>query len=434
MTEEYQLSLGYSTFTRLLHKLELRDSPDHQRCARVEAIPGEEMQHDTSPYVLTLGGKPARVQCAGLYYRYSTVRYIRFYRSFDKFTAKSFMHEAASFWKFVGKQCVIDNTSVIVLRGTGKNAVFHADMNSFAKRLGFQWLAHELNHPDRKAGKERNFWTVETNFIPGRTFRDMEDLNRQALAWATERYFRRPHDKTKLVPASLWELEKPHLQPIPEYVEPPYREHERVTDRYGYIALHANYYWVPGTKRETVKVIEYPGRIKLFKNHEVLIEYPLKPEGVKYEHVKPDGVGAPKKAEHFKLTAEAEEGKLRSMDPLLEKYLEFIRTPEGAIHQRNRFVKNLYSLSLRIAPRVFLQALERALIYKINNVDAVERIATQLMREGSQEWPEISFCGEFRSRQAYLEGRLSEEPDLFSYAKLLKPEGGSGNGSGSEDS
>ena len=38
-----------------------------------------------------------------------------------------------------------------------------------------------------KAGEERSFWTVETNFLPGRAFQSLEDLNAQALAWATVR-------------------------------------------------------------------------------------------------------------------------------------------------------------------------------------------------------------------------------------------------------
>jgi len=32
-----------------------------------------------------------------------------------------------------------------------------------------------------KAGEERSFWTVETNFLPGRRFSSLEDLNQQGL-------------------------------------------------------------------------------------------------------------------------------------------------------------------------------------------------------------------------------------------------------------
>ena len=46
---------------------------------------------------------------------------------------------------------------------------------------GFEFLCHEIRHPNRKAGEERSFWTVETNFLPGRRFSSLEDLNQQDL-------------------------------------------------------------------------------------------------------------------------------------------------------------------------------------------------------------------------------------------------------------
>jgi hypothetical protein len=50
-------------------------------------------------------------------------------------------------------------------------------MEEFASRYGFQFVCHEVKHSDRKAGNERSFFTVETNFFPGRTFESLEDLN-----------------------------------------------------------------------------------------------------------------------------------------------------------------------------------------------------------------------------------------------------------------
>mgnify|MGYP002749825947 FL=1 len=82
---------------------------------------------------------------------------------------------------------------------------------AYAKSYGFIWYAHEIGHSNRKAGKERNFLAVETNFLPGRTFTPLEDLNKQAFEWATKRYANRPQSKTKLIPSELFEHEKPLL-------------------------------------------------------------------------------------------------------------------------------------------------------------------------------------------------------------------------------
>jgi hypothetical protein len=414
------------------------DGKDDDRGPPLIVRPGEFMQHDTSPHVVVVGGKKILLQCAGLYYRYSKVRYIKYYRSFDKFALKSFMHEGLTFWRYAGGKCVVDNSSLVVLRGTGENAIFHDDMNAFARRFGFEWLAHPLQKPNWKGGKERNFRTVETNFLPGRTFKDMEDLNRQAFEWATSWYFHHPDDKTKLVPVSQWEIEKQYLEVVPDYIEPPYKDYGRFVDKNGFITVYANYYWIPGVKSQDVKVIEYPGHIKVYRNRELMIEYPLKPCDIKYERVTPEGCRMEKKASHTRLSSEAEETKLRSAGEIVARYLDFVRSKEGAVRYRNQFVKNLYGISLRLAPGIFEKTIERALAYKINNCEAIERIAVQLMRADVQEWPEVMSFGGFEKREAYLEGRLADEPNLFSYAKLLKltdhkNDGGTDDGSGSEN-
>ena len=115
-------------------------------------------------------------------------------------------------------------------------------------------MCHAINHPNRKAGEERSFWTVETNFLPGRKFENLEDLNEQACQWATERMEQRPQGKSRLIPAKAFEHERNYLHPLPRYLPSPYQEHQRGTDQYGYVAFGANYYWVPGSRREDVKV------------------------------------------------------------------------------------------------------------------------------------------------------------------------------------
>lgn len=438
LTQEYSIEIGYSTLNRILVEIEAENEKKRDQGPPLVAKPGMFMQHDTSPHVIKLSGKPTLLQCAGLYFRFSRVRYIKYYRSFDKFALKSFMYESTSFWKYVAERCIIDNSSLVVLRGTGSGAIFHDDMNAFARRCGFEWGAHPLMKPNWKAGKERNFRTVESNFIPGRIFKNLEDLNQQAFEWATEWYYHHPDDKTKLVPVEQWEIEKPFLNAMPAYLEPPYRHYQRQADKNGFIPVYANYYWIPGIKEQEVKVVEYPGLIKIYLNRELLIEYPLKPYDVKYQQVTPDGYEVEKKPRNLHLTSEAEEVKLRAISDTVVRYLDFIRSKEGAVRYRNQFVKNLYGISLRLAPGVFDKTIERALAFKINNCEAIERIAVQLMRADINDWPEVAPIDDFDNREAYLEGRLSDEPNLFSYAKLLKPtenddDGGTNNGSGTEN-
>jgi hypothetical protein len=206
---------------------------------------------------LKLSDQTTRLVASLLYLRYSKRRYLKFYRLFDRFAMKCFLHEGLMFWGHAARQCIIDNTNLARLRGSGKRAVIVPEMAAFAERYGFEFVCHELGHANRKAGEERSFWTVETNFLPGRSFDNLEDLNRQAFDWATVRMHHRPASKTGLISAKAFEHERSYLIELPAHLPAPYCERTRGTDEYGYVSFEANYYWVPGSKREDVKLLRY---------------------------------------------------------------------------------------------------------------------------------------------------------------------------------
>ncbi|MBC8391123.1 MAG: helix-turn-helix domain-containing protein, partial [Deltaproteobacteria bacterium] len=200
LTEEEGIDVAYSTLTRMLREEGLSHKTSG-RCQQVPDEPGAEMQHDTSPYRIRLGEKTVLVQGSLLYFRYCKIRYLKFYRSFNRFQMKCFLHEALVYWGYAAGNCIIDNTNLARLRGTGKNAVIVPEMERFARQYGFKFVCHEKGHANRKAGNERGFYTVETNFFPGRSFENLEDMNHQASIWATKRSANRPTGKTRLIPS-----------------------------------------------------------------------------------------------------------------------------------------------------------------------------------------------------------------------------------------
>jgi len=181
------------------------DRSQKRRCDRVPDEPGAEMQHDTSTYTIKIDGKQVRVVGSLLYFRYSKIRYLKFYRSFNRFKMKCFLHEGLTFWGYAGRCCIIDNTNLARLRGSGKNAIIVPEMEGFARQYGFEFVCYEIRHSNRKAGNERSFYTVETNFFPGRSFENLEDLNRKAAQWATVRMVNRKVSKTGLLPLKAFE-------------------------------------------------------------------------------------------------------------------------------------------------------------------------------------------------------------------------------------
>lgn len=417
LMEEENVALEYSTLTRKVRELGLGQSDD-RRADQVPDKPGAEMQHDTSPYTVKLGGTPTKVIASLLYLRYSKRRYLRFYRTFNRFTMKCFFHEALTFWGYAAGECIIDNTNLARLRGTGKNAVIVAQMVTFSAQYGFEFRCHEAGHPNRKAGEERGFWTLVTNFFPGRRFESIEDLNQQAFEWATERMEHRPLTKARVIPAKAFEHERRYLKKLPPYVPAPYRVHERRTNQYGYVPFDGNFYWVPGTSRRDVRVLEYSKSVKLYQGRELLAEYPLPRDGVKNTSFSPEG--CPKlrhrRPRPRKPTAQ-EEARLRALGEVVGQYLDFALKPKGI--ERHRRVRELFALSQKMTSALFVRSIRRALRYRITSIETIERIACLYLAEGSAAIPYAQVDESFRERAAYQEGHLTDEPDLSAYDELL---------------
>jgi transposase len=418
LVEEEGIQVKYSTLTRMLRGLGI-GKQKQTRCDRVPDKPGAEFQHDTSPHEIKLAGIANRLIASLMYLRYSKRRYLKFYRVFNRFKMKCFLHEGLMHWGHSAPECIIDNTNLARLRGTGRNAVMVPEMAAFSHQYGFKFVCHEVKHSNRKAGEERSFYTVETNFFPGRTFESLEDLNRQAFEWATVRMYNRPTD-TGLIPAKAFEYEQAYLVKLPRHLPAPYLIHERGTDQYGYVAFDGNYFWVPGTDRNEVKLLEYGDRLKIYLNREDSVEYRLPADGVKNQRFSPEGMPAPRyQPRNRKRPTEEEEKRLRALSPAVAGYLDFVLKGAGG-NQRHRFIRELFALAGRIPNSVFLQAVERALRYRITTMDTIERIALLHMTQDVPRLPLVEVDEAYRDREAYLEGSLTDAPDLSIYDQLLE--------------
>ncbi len=413
LTEEQGIEVSYPTLTRMLRQ-EGITKPQKKRCHHVPDEPGAEMQHDTTVYSIRLAGKPNKLIASLMYLRYSKRRYLKFYRRFDRFKMQCFFHESLSFWKYAARQCIIDNTNLARLRGTGKAALIVPQMENFARQYGFEFRCHELRHPNRKAGEERSFWTVETNFLPGRTFQSLEDLNRQALQWATQRQENRPQGKAKLIPAETFEHERAYLISLPSHIPAPYRAHERGIDAYGYICFGSNFYWCPGTNRGEVKALEYADELKVYQDRQCLVQYPLAADGVSNAKFSPKGFPEPPhQPSNRKKPTQEEEKRLRAISPSVDAYLDWVLKIKGL--GRHRFLRSLLALSRKMTPELFIKSIERADKYRIQDIVTIERIAVLSMQGGNATLPSPMVDEHFTQRPAYLEGSLTDSPDLSIY-------------------
>ena len=145
------------------------------------------MQHDTSPHDLELAGKKRRVQTASAVLCYSRMLFFQCYPTFRRFDCKVFLTDALRYTGGAPARVMIDNTPVVVLRGSERDMVPVPEMAAFGERFRFRFVAHAIGDANRSARVEKTrFSFIEGNFLARRTFSSCQDLNQRARGGATK--------------------------------------------------------------------------------------------------------------------------------------------------------------------------------------------------------------------------------------------------------
>ncbi|HTB18985.1 MAG TPA: IS21 family transposase [Bryobacteraceae bacterium] len=354
-----------------------------------EFAPGEETQHDTSPHDVELAGKKRRVQTASAVLCYSRMLFFQCYPTFQRFDCKVFLTEALRYMGGAAKRVMIDNTHVVVLRGSGRDMVPVPEMAAFGERFGFEFIAHAIGNANRSGRVERPFSFIEGNFLAGRAFSSWEDLNQRAREWC-DKVNSTYKKHIRAVPRELFAVERLHLKPLPAWIPEVYRLYQRMVDIEGYVALHSNRYSVPvewiGRRvevRETKGKIEIQLDARRLVTHRRMVDVENQRITLA-EHRPPRGQRAPRPDPH------PEENAILAAAPELADYV-------AALKQRSRKVITLALRQLlrfvREYPREpLLGAVGEAARYGLYDLDRLERMILRrvtkeyfLLDRGSQE-------------------------------------------------
>lgn len=402
-----RLEASYSTLTWFCRE---RGIGVEQKIAARHIVtePGEESQHDTSPHVVELSGKKVTRQCASLVLGYSRMLYVQYYPRFDRFQMKVFLTEAFQYFEGVCRRCVIDNTSVALACGAGKNAQMAAEVEAFEKRFGFHFLAHELWHSDRKGKVERPHHFIERNFLIGRSFVDDADLNRQLLEWL-EKANRRRLREFKASPVELFAAEKSRLVPLPVYVPEVYRLWPRTVDPYGCVSVHGYKYPAPAAYiGKDLLVRETKDRVILQDGHKELAAHPKKIEGSPQAAIAHPA--APRRQKSAQL---AEEGKLKAMGTAMMAYLAALKAARGPRYFWS--VRKLWRLLCQYRDADLLAAVIRAHEHGMFDVNRIETILLQNVAQSDYQLPLGFEAADFEDLPEYRRGAVTPEPDLSEY-------------------
>ena len=364
------IDLPYSTLTAHARRVGL-GQPQKIRDGIYEFGPGLEMQHDTSPHWVVVDGVRMRVQCASLVLAYSRMVFAQVYPSFSRFWAKVFLTDALVSLGAAASRCVVDNTSVIVARGSGKHALMAPEMAAFGERFGFTFLAHELNDPDRKARVENRFRFIENNFYPGRTFSSIDDLNGQLRDWCNTvnaRYRRHLQASAR----DLFLLERPHLRDLPAHIPEIYEREPRTPDDQGYVHYQTNRYSVPDEQLDRELFVHvYKDRVEVFDGHARVCTHPRCADGARQrrtlpEHCHRPGVAKERPSTQHEIVLRADSGPMAAL-------VDAVRNKHGG--RAVRPLDKLHRLWLELPAEPLRKAIEHALAHGLLDIDRIETIA-----------------------------------------------------------
>jgi len=365
------IEIAYPTLTGFCRRQGIGQKPK-ERTGRYHFEPGEEMQHDTSPQEVTIGGKTCHVQCASLVLCYSRMIFAQVYPVWNRFWVKVFLTEALRFFEGAAGRTMIDNSSVIVAHGNGKNAVMAPEMVAFGARFGTTFEAHELGDANRSARVERSFDHIQKNFFSGRTFADLADLNAQLRAWC-ERVNATTKRALQAKPIELFAKERTCLKPLPLHIPEVTMRWNRVVDDEGYVTLHTNRYSAPVSliDRE-VFVHETAARIRLFDRHTLVCEHARVESGARQRRTLPGHERQARWRDGGKRPPIEEERRLLSASPMMAAMVEALKKRHSG--RATRVLQRLHRMWLEYPQEPLDKALRIALDHGLYELHRIETL------------------------------------------------------------
>lgn len=177
---------------------------------------GSEAQVDFGEtWMQTVKGKRKKV------YFYSIVlsrsRHKYFYLSTRPFTTKMSIkaqEQAFEYFGGVPKKIIYDQDSVFISDENLGSYKLTQEFSSYCKSSDFEVVFCRKSDPQSKGKIENVVKYIKQNFLRGREFKDIDTLNRQALAWLERTGNGKKHQGTQLIPKQELIEEQKHLLPL----------------------------------------------------------------------------------------------------------------------------------------------------------------------------------------------------------------------------
>lgn len=251
----------------------LRPRPAAEAYLRLRTLPGEQGQIDWAHFgKLAIGRALRPLMAFVMVLSYSRMLFLRFYLDG---AMSNFLrgHVAAfGFYQCLPRVLLYDNLRSAVLERSGDAIRFHPTLLELAAHYRFQPRPVAIARGNEKGRIERAIRFAREAFFAARTFRDLNDLNAQALAWCQGAAAERPcpEERTRSV-RELFAEERPHLLTLPPTPFPTDERVEVSVRKTPYLRFDLNDYSVPHTHvQRTLTVLASLDTVRILDRHTVI--------------------------------------------------------------------------------------------------------------------------------------------------------------------
>lgn len=239
---------NYVKYIRAKYGISKQEDEPRQYEKVVETPYGEYAQVDFGEFwMLRDNERRVKVYFFAMVMCRSRKKYVYFSRSPFTSALAVYAHELA-FAYYGGKpQKIIYDQDRVFIKDENLGDVLLTDtFQRFVTSEHFECIFCRKSDPESKGKIENVVQYVKKNFLRGRTFIDIDDLNSKGLAWLSRTANGLPHSGTKTVPDKAFVIEKRHLLPYHGTpMKPADTVKEYVVRKDNTICYKGNFYSVP---------------------------------------------------------------------------------------------------------------------------------------------------------------------------------------------
>jgi transposase len=285
---------GYDTVRNAVRPLRTEAAAGALTQQRFETEPGQQAQVDWGQVRVRFVSGVAEVHVFVMTLGYSRRAWAEGYGN-ERLGALLAAHEHA-FAHFGGctSEILYDRMRTVTVGSSEGKARWNATFEAFARHWGFEPRVCRAYRAKTKGKVESGVKYVKRNFVPGRTFLDLDDFNTQLAAWLTEVADVRIHGTTHERPIDRFARDAAVLAQAGRQVSfLQAMRRERVVAEDWLVSIDANRYSVPWRLiGKTVQVVRAGERWHILHRGELVAEHPVLP-GRHQLHVLPEhGPGA----------------------------------------------------------------------------------------------------------------------------------------------